>query len=84
LTKQPISHRHHYVPEFYLAGFTASGEKDDFLFVFDKDKKKQWKSKPNSIAFEHDYYRFDFKGLGPDYIEKNFAIFESKASKVIK
>jgi hypothetical protein len=40
------SRKHHYVPEFYLAGFTESGTDDGRLHVLDKEQLRQWPSTP--------------------------------------
>ena len=66
--------RHHYLPESYLAGFTASGRKDDFLYVFDleSDDGQVEKRRPRNVAFQNDYHRLDWPGLPPDHLEKSF------------
>ena len=51
--------RHHYVPKFYLAGFTAEGTQDGRLFVVDQRTGKTWKSSPGGVAHERDFYRID-------------------------
>ncbi|MBO9683179.1 MAG: DUF4238 domain-containing protein [Flavisolibacter sp.] len=45
------SKKHHYIPQFYLKGFT---DKDSSYYVFDKRANKCWKSSPeNSFAENH-------------------------------
>ena len=51
--------KHHYVPQFYLAGFTKTGEKCGTLWVFDKHKLKQWESSPKDAAAIRDYNAVD-------------------------
>lgn len=63
------SRAHHYVPEFYLAGFTPSGTREDFLWVHDWKAKKGWRQRPREVACEKDFYRIDVEGLAPDAVE---------------
>ena len=67
----PTARSHHYVPEFYIAGFTPSGSRDDFLWVHDRKEKKGWRQRPREVACERDYYRIDVDGLPPDAIERD-------------
>lgn len=47
----PLSHRHHYIPQFLLRNFTD--EKDDF-YVYDKQKKSTKRKKTNDVFFSWD------------------------------
>ena len=51
---QPRKHarKHHYVPQFYLAGFTATGNKDGQLWVFDKETGRNWPKTPFSLEMD--------------------------------
>ena len=42
--------KHHYVPAFYLAGFTMSGSDEDRLCVFDQSQIKSWPSSPRNAG----------------------------------
>lgn len=84
MNKTPIARQNHYVPEFYLAGFTPSGKTGDFLWVHDKKSKKHWKVKPEKVARERDFYRLEIPDVEPDIVEKEFSKFESRASSVIR
>jgi hypothetical protein len=55
--------KHHYVPSFYLAGFTESGSDEDRLYVFDQCQIKKWPSTPRNAGYARDFYAVD---LGPD------------------
>lgn len=81
-TKYP--RRHHFIPKFYLSGFTLSGEEDDYLCVLDMDSAKQWKDKPRNLAYQRDFYRVELPGVKPDIIESAFSNIESQASQVIR
>ena len=51
--------RHHYLPQFYLAGFTKTGDKDGRLFVLDRRQRKQWPAKPKDAGLQRDYYAIE-------------------------
>jgi hypothetical protein len=55
--------KHHYVPKFYLKGFTKEATVDGKLWVIDLEKRKVWQSSPINSAVEVDFYAGD---LGPD------------------
>lgn len=74
---------HHYVPEFYLAGFTLKGNRQDFLWVHDQEQKKCWQTRPTNIAQQRDFYRVDIDGVEVDSVEKALAEFEAQAAKVL-
>jgi len=79
--------RHHYVPRFYLAGFTKSGTVDGDLFVLDQRQRKRWGPvSPASVAYGNDFYKIDVRpDADPMVIEKTFgAEVESECSKVIR
>jgi len=74
---------HHYIPKFYLEGFTE-GSNDEYLWVLDKQQKKQWKAKPENAAHQKDFYRIEVPGVEPDAVENAFGKFENKAASVVK
>jgi len=74
---------HHYVPQFYLTGFTLSGEKDDNLWVFDKSSGNKFKSRPENIAKQKDYYKIDVNESDNNVVENMFAKIEGGSAPVI-
>lgn len=78
------SRHHHYISKFYLEGFTARGSKDDYLWVMDKEQKKQWKAKPENAAHQRDFYRVKIPGVEPDAVEKAFGKFENQAASIVE
>lgn len=44
MSNQPKNH--HYVPKFYLSGFTFAGTDQDKLHVLDKMAQKTWVATP--------------------------------------
>jgi len=78
------SRKHHYLPVSYLAGFTESGDVDDFLFVFDLEKREVRPGKPRTVAYETDLNRLDMPGVAPDLFEHGvWAKAESLVAPVI-
>jgi hypothetical protein len=77
--------KHHYVPEFYLAGFTESGTDDGRLHVLDKEQLRQWSSTPKGAAHRRDFYAVD---LGPEhdpmFVERTLGSCEGKWSSVLR
>jgi len=82
-SQKPPRH-HHYIPSFFLEGFTASGSKDDYLFVLDIKQKKMWRAKSENAAHQRDFYRVKIPGVEPNLVEKTFGHFENQAAFVIK
>lgn len=74
---------HHYVPEFYLTGFTLSGNRQDALWVLDQEQNKSWRTRPANVAHRRDYYRVDIDGIEPDMVERTLAQFEGQAAEVL-
>ena len=89
IQKTPMANRprkHHYIPAFYLAGFTASGSDEDRLYVFDQGQIKSWPSSPKNSGHERDFYAVD---LGPDVDPASFetgvlARLETEFSRVVR
>jgi hypothetical protein len=78
-----IARKHHFIPVFYLAGFTQSGDENDALWVLDQAQGKQWQSKPRAIAFQRDFYRVEGSGVEADAVEKAFGELEGKAARIL-
>lgn len=78
-------HKHHTVPQFYLAGFTKSDSKDGDLFVLDQTQQKSWKSTPRNSAHSRDFHAIE-AGLGKDpmIIEKTLAEFETQWGSAVR
>jgi len=77
--------RHHYLPKFYLCGFTRARHRDDSLWVFDKSSAKQWKSTPANSAHQRDYYRVELQDGGdPNAFEKSLAWVEDRVAPAVR
>lgn len=82
--KRKQARRHHYLPQFYLAGFTPSGNKDDKLWVFDLETGEKRQSGLQNVACERDFYRLKNYSEGEDFLEKFFAELEGKSAEVFR
>lgn len=77
--------KHHYLPRFYLAGFTRHYGADDDLWVFDTEEIKQWKSTPANSAHQRDFYKVDLgDGDDPNSFEKVLAWVESEVAPAVR
>src|SRR5262245_57026258 len=84
IAKGNVARAHHYVPQFYLAGFTSSGSKKGTLFVHDLKQLKSWPGSPRYAGHQKDFYRINLPGRSPDEIEKVLVSIEAPASRIIK
>ena len=77
--------KHHFVPSFYLAGFTDSGGKDGKLFVLDQQRLATWPGTPLTVGYEKDFHKIE---PGPDgdelAFEKKLADMEGKWSLALQ
>lgn len=78
------SWRHHYLPVFYLKGFTKNSGKLKIYDVINKkfvDGGKEYSTK--SYFFEKDANTFIKDGVKSDFIEEYYSDFENKISKLV-
>lgn len=80
-----IPRKHHFIPKFYLAGFTASGRDDDKLFVHDKSTGRVWQSSLADAGSEKDFYMLELDDEGdPAAVEKLLSMVEASGSNAIR
>lgn len=83
MTKQP--RKHHYVPRFFLGGFTDDGTAEGILNVVDTVRRRKWTSKPCDAAHRRDFYAIDGgQGADPMTIEKKLGLLEDRWSAVLR
>jgi len=76
--------KHHYVPQFYLAGFTKNDSKVGQLFVLDKEQKKTWTSTPKGTAHKRDFHAIEpTPGGDPMAVEKALSQVEGQWSTAL-
>lgn len=78
-------HRHHYIPVFYLKGFTDPQD-DSRIWVYDKDDEKVFNVSPEKIAFERHYHTFinEEGEKDSDSIEDLLSNIEGESAEVIR
>jgi hypothetical protein len=85
MAKENRPRKSHYLPKFYLAGFTASGQVNDTLYVLDQATGREWPSCPANSATERDFYVVDLgPGEDPDMMEKCLSHLEGEFSGVVR
>ncbi|MEK6686292.1 MAG: DUF4238 domain-containing protein [Pseudomonadota bacterium] len=81
---KPISRRHHYLPQSYLAAFTDTGLRGGQFFVLDIQTCHSFCTSPLNVGAERDFNRVDVEGHAPDAIENALAPFEGEAVDAIR
>lgn len=78
------SSRHHYIPEFYLKGFTNENNQFSIYSVHDKKFKQGGKQFSLSSHFfkRHDNTIENFDKLSSDILEKQFAFLDAQIAEV--
>lgn len=74
---------HHYVPQFYLRLFA---DEDGYIWVYDKNTQKVFRTTPATIAAENYFYRVpEFIGTQQDplFLEKQFSSIEADVSIIL-
>lgn len=78
-----VARRHHYVPQFYLKGFTAERRKKRQLVVFDGKDRKSYTTAIDNVGLERDFNRVEIEGLEADAFEKVMASFEGQVAPAL-
>jgi Protein of unknown function (DUF4238) len=76
--------QHHGIPAFYLAGFTASGTRDDSLHVYDYPRHRHYGAKPEAAARERDFNRVYEPNEDPNIIERDLGRLENELAPVLR
>ena len=82
-----VARKHHFIPEFLLAGFTRTGFKETPLHVFDKKELRQLKQLPKNIATSKGFYTIDTtlkSRIRPDEFERLIGQFENEVAPIIR
>lgn len=79
-----VSRHHHYLPQFYLGGFTKSGKQDDKLYVIDISEGRDFETKPRNVGAQRDFNRVDLPNVRPDALENALSEFEGHVAEVLQ
>lgn len=73
--------RHHYVPQFYLRGFTRNRGKKSKFFAVDIVGRKSFWTTPANVCAVRDFNRVEAPGLTADALETSLSQFESVVAR---
>ena len=76
--------RHHYVPQFYLRGFSDPNLQNEQLHVIDKEERRHFVTTPRNIALQRDFNRINIPGYPMDAIERDLAQIEGQVATVLR
>jgi len=84
----PISKKHHYVPQFLLKNFHSQKKNDEFYIkIFDKKKEKGWESNVKDAMCEKDFNTFKIFYEDEEFFlnyENHFSFLETMARDSIE
>lgn len=74
----------HFLPRFFLAGFTSAGDRSDFLHVRSKKQQRTWKARAEEVAHQRDLFTPEGPQYDPNEFEDGFAAIESDIAPVLR
>src|SRR3972149_10362882 len=75
---------HHYLSQFYLAGFTDNGTKEGSLICLDLKTAKCFTTTPAKVARRKHLFTHRIRNLPPDAFEKAYQSIEDQVAPVLK
>lgn len=75
---------HHYIPQWYLSGFTDTSTSEGYITVHDIVENRDFRTRPHGVGGERDFNRVEVEGLPPDALEQAWTKFETPASKAVR
>jgi hypothetical protein len=79
-----VARSHHFVPSFFLAGFTRGGHQGSIFWVLDKTNGRRFRTSPRKAAKQRDGNAVEVAGQPRDLIERALGHFESDAAHSIR
>lgn len=74
--------KHHYLSQFYLAGFTLSNEIEGELYCYDVSKKSTRPSKPINKCYIKHFNKIESNKNDPNVLEKELSDVETSVSLI--
>lgn len=71
---------HHFIPQFYLRGFSEGTGRQARIFAFDRRTRKQFMTLVRNVGSRRYFNRIEVRGIDPDALENAIAQDESYAS----
>ena len=75
---------HHYVPQFYLRGFSDPNRQNEQLHVIDKVDRRHFVTVPRNIASQRDFNRINLPNHSINEVEEKLAQIEAEAARVLR
>lgn len=79
-----VSREDHFVPRFYLVGFTDTGGRKGKLWQFDGADGTKTADVAKKLGRERDYHTVDIEGHPPDVVESLFGKIENVAAPLLR
>ena len=79
-----IARNHHYVPQFYLRGFSDSELQNGQLHVIDKVDRRHFVTTPRNVGSQRDFNRVNIPGKPIDEVEKTLAEMDTAVARVLR
>lgn len=81
MSKNKISKKHHYIPQFFLKSFARKEGKKYIIYVFDKQNLNKFTNSVDNIGYIKNFHTIEVDGEDSDFIEKaHNEIYERKYS----
>lgn len=75
---------HHYIPQFYLRGFSSGVGRQAQVFVYDNESKKSFTTLARNIGSKRHFNRVNAVGVGPNHVEDGMAEIEAGIAPHLK
>jgi len=75
---------HHFIPQFYLKGFTGGKSKKSKLFGLNLKERRIFETSPRNVGSSRDFNRILLDGVPSDTLEEGLAQFDGIAAKALK
>ena len=83
-TMSNTARNHHYVPQFYLKGFSDPNLRNEQLHVIDKVNRRHFVTNPRNIASQRDFNKINLPDHSINEVEERLAQIEAEAARVLK
>lgn len=85
MKNKPNPRKHHYVPQFYLGGFTGDGTVKGALNVLDMERLEERQGRPKEVAHRRDFHRINLgPTCNPMFVEEWLGELEGTWSTVLR
>ena len=82
--KGNVARSHHYIPQFYLRGFSEGSGKRCQIKVMESENGRIFETNPKNVCTERDFNRIEIPGFKPDALEGMLSNFEGQVATAIR